>query len=282
MDLNTSRKIIQEDLDALYEESEITQMTEMLLEWATGLDRSQQIAQPRKKLSPEQQQLLHEAVTRLIAFEPIQYILGYTWFAGMKFKTGPDVLIPRPETEELVEWILKENAALSGEVLDIGTGSGCIPVALKKRRPDWTVRAIDFSAPALAIASENAQENEVVVDFRTLDLKKEEEWSALGSFDLIVSNPPYIPWSDYDTLPANVRENEPTEALFVSDEDPLIFYRLIGLFGKQHLNEGGRIYVEINETLGDEVAFLFRSQGYSSVELRQDLQGKPRMMRIQP
>lgn len=279
MQLNNARKIIRELLEAYQEDHEIQRMTEMLLEWATGLDRSQQIAQPKKELTGEQQQLLHEGVSRLRDQEPIQYIIGHAWFAGMRFQVSPAVLIPRPETEELVDWALKENNSEKLQVLDIGTGSGCIPVSLKKARPGWEITAVDISQEALALASVNAESNDTPVRFERMDFREEGTWAALGKFDLILSNPPYIPWSDWSTLPENVRENEPTEALFVADEDPLLYYRLIARFAMDHLSPQGMVYVELNETLGNEAEQLFQSMGFTKTALKKDMQGKVRMLR---
>lgn len=281
MHLSSARNIITKQLEPVYLENETPPMTDILIEWVTGLDRLQQIAQPKKEISEEQQLLLQEGVTRLLSFEPIQYITGHAWFAGNKFKVGPAVLIPRPETEELVDWILKERPDKeSFYVLDIGTGSGCIPVSLKKKRPGWTVSAIDISQEALVIAKENADELGVEVNFKAVDLTDESSWPGLGEIDLLVSNPPYIPWSDWNTLPENVREHEPSEALFVPDTDPLLFYRLIAQLARQQLKKGGAIYLEINETLGVEVVSLFQAQGFTSIELKKDMQGKHRMLSV--
>ncbi|MBN8668361.1 MAG: peptide chain release factor N(5)-glutamine methyltransferase [Chitinophagales bacterium] len=282
MHLSSARNIITKQLEPVYLENETPPMTDILIEWVTGLDRQQQIAQPKKEITEEQQLLLQEGVTRLLSFEPIQYITGHAWFAGNKFRVGPAVLIPRPETEELVDWILKDRPDKENyTVLDIGTGSGCIPISFKKKRPGWAVAAIDISQEALAIAKENADDLAVEVVFKAIDLTDETSWPGLGEIDLLVSNPPYIPWSDWNTLPENVREHEPSEALFVPDTDPLLFYRLIAQLAKQQLKKGGAIYLEINETLGVEVVSLFQAQGFTSIELKKDMQGKHRMMRVE-
>ncbi|OYW17533.1 MAG: protein-(glutamine-N5) methyltransferase, release factor-specific [Sphingobacteriales bacterium 12-47-4] len=281
MHLFEARNIITKQLEPVYLENETPPMTDILIEWVTGLDRLQQIAQPKKEITEEQQLLLQEGVIRLLSFEPIQYITKHAWFAGYRFKVGPAVLIPRPETEELVDWILKEKPDKeSYHVLDVGTGSGCIPVSLKKKRPGWTVTAIDISQDALAVAKENADELGAEVDFKAVDLTDEAKWSSLGEIDLLVSNPPYIPWSDWNTLPENVREHEPSEALFVPDTDPLLFYRLIAQLAKRQLKKEGVIYLELNETLGAEVVSLFQAQGFATIELKKDMQGKHRMLRV--
>lgn len=281
MHLFEARNIITKQLEPVYLENETPPMTDILIEWVTGLDRLQQIAQPKKEITEEQQLVLQEGVIRLLSFEPIQYITGHAWFTGYKFKVGPAVLIPRPETEELTDWILKERPDKeSYHVLDVGTGSGCIPISLKKKRPGWNVSAIDISQEALVIAKENADELGAEVDFKAVDLTDEAKWPSLGEIDLLVSNPPYIPWSDWNTLPENVREHEPSEALFVPDTDPLLFYRLIAQLAKRQLKKEGVIYLEINETLGAEVVSLFQAQGFSAIELKKDMQGKHRMLRV--
>lgn len=281
MHLSSARNIITKQLEPVYLENETPPMTDILIEWVTGLDRLQQIAQPKKEVTEEQQLLLQEGVTRLLSFEPIQYITGHAWFAGYKFKVGPAVLIPRPETEELVDWIVKERPDKENyTVLDVGTGSGCIPISLMKKRPGWSVTSIDISQDALAIAKENADELGVRVDFKAVDLTDETKWASLGAIDLLVSNPPYIPWSDWNTLPQNVREHEPSEALFVPDTDPLLFYRLMAQLARQQLKKEGAVYLEINETLAVEVVSLFQEQGFSTIELKKDMQGKNRMVRV--
>lgn len=216
---------------------------------------------------------------RLLKNEPVQYILGQADFYGLKFQVTPDVLIPRPETEELVFWMLDEINKPSPSILDIGTGSGCIPITLKKKRPSIEIMGVDVSEKALAIAEKNAINKQVKVDFEKVDILNKKEWTRLPNFDIIVSNPPYIPYSEMGLMPAQVVENEPKLALFVENDDPLIFYRTIGLFGLEKLKTDGQLFFECNEFNTQEVVALLESMGYSSVDLQLDMEGKERMVR---
>ena len=214
-------------------------------------------------------------------YKPIQHVLGYAWFYNMKFKVNEQVLIPRPETEELVEWIIQEiksNKISNLQVLDIGTGSGCIPITLKKKLPQIVMSSIDISNEAINIAQANAKQLETEVTFVEMDFLNEQLTQELPKYDIIVSNPPYIKQSESNTMSKHVVAFEPAMALFVPDEDALLFYRKIAKFGLQHLNDNGFIYFEINETLGTEVIQLLLSKGYQS-ELRKDMQGKDRMIK---
>lgn len=209
--------------------------------------------------------------------KPVQYVLNEAWFGGMKFFVDENVLIPRPETEELVEWIVAESGDKK-TLLDIGTGSGCIPATLKKKLPQIAVTSIDISARALSVAEANAKTLGADVSLIQMDFLNRQQWSSLGSFDVIVSNPPYIALGEKDEMDKNVTDFEPHVALFVPDEDPLVFYRMIAEFGRIHLAAEGRIYMELNEALGFACTELFRGQGYET-ELRKDLQGKERMLK---
>ena len=219
---------------------------------------------------------------RLLKGEPLQYILGQADFYGLKFKVGPSVLIPRPETEELVHWALetaKANAFQSIKVLDIGTGSACIPVSFKKEYPDAIVHALEVSTEALAIAKENAIKNEVEIHFVLGDILDENKWPELDTFDIILSNPPYIPSEESDKMPDWVIEYEPHLALFVENEDPLLFYDTIANFAKIKLNPGGFLFFETNEFNAEKVQKVLLDKGFESVVLKQDMQGKDRMIR---
>ena len=217
-------------------------------------------------------------VKRLQKKEPLAQIIGETEFFGLRFLVNQHTLIPRPETEELVDWVITDNANSHSSILEIGTGSGCIPISLKKQLPNAKTTAIDISAEALVIANKNAVLNNVDVDFQltnvlTAQFDKTQQW------DIIVSNPPYIAQKEFDSMDKNVTDYEPHLALFVSDNDPLIFYRKIAELGLQHLSARGKIYVEINQYLGKETIALFESFGYLNVELRQDINGNDRMIR---
>jgi len=210
--------------------------------------------------------------------KPLQYILGQADFYGLKFKVDFRVLIPRPETEELVEWVLESLPNKLQRILDIGTGSGCIPITLKKKLPAAEVYGLDVSADALELAQENAVLNQVTVHWREADILQEKSWLGLGTFDCIISNPPYIPFQEEALMPTQVTRYEPHLALFVADEDPLLFYRKIVELGQTHLHTGGFLFFECNEYNAFEVKALFRETIWT-VELRQDLSGKDRMIR---
>jgi release factor glutamine methyltransferase len=213
---------------------------------------------------------------RLLTGEPIQYILGEAPFYGRSFAVTRDTLIPRNETEELVHLILKENPSSGLRILDLGTGTGCIPIslALELKNPD--VYALDVSAAALTVARQNAATLGASVHFIEGSLLGKP--LELSKIDLIVSNPPYVPLRDQAEMHVNVLNFEPHLALFVPDEDPLVFYRAIGVWGQQLLKHGGKLYLEIYENLADELVQLLRSQGYEQLRVQQDLNGKNRML----
>jgi release factor glutamine methyltransferase len=268
-------------LEILYEKREASKIANMVMEHITGIERMDRILQKDIKLNHEQRKLLDAKTNRLLNCEPVQYVLGEAWFANKPFQVNSSVLIPRPETEELIEWIVKENEEKEFQnVLDIGTGSGCIPITLKTKLPKVNVMSIDISSEALTIAQNNAIDHEVDIELKQIDFLDESNWHDLPLFDCIVSNPPYIKDSERNTLSKHVIIYEPSIALFVSDEDPLIFYRKIALLGKQHLEKSGSIYLEINQTLGKEVVELFEESGYQ-VELRKDLMENDRMVKAE-
>ena len=275
-------KDLQTSLKGEYSESEIHVLGMLILEKLNGFSRIWLLIHKELKLNDEQNIIASQYLERLKNHEPIQYILGETEFYGLKFKVNPSVLIPRPETEELVEWVKPphppKGGFLSGTptLLDVGTGSGCIAVALKKKFPSANVSAMDISPEALALAKENAALNEVNIEFIQDDIlhpaATDRKW------DVIVSNPPYIPASEQRYLHKNVTDFEPHLALFVQDNDPLIFYRKIAEFALSHLTAGGRLYVEIHQSLGRQCCQLLESMGFQSVVLRKDLSGNDRMI----
>ena len=209
--------------------------------------------------------------------KPIQYILGVTEFYDLPFYVDDSVLIPRPETEELVHWILDDYHGLSPRIIDIGTGSGCIPVALAKNLPLAKVLAADISETALATAHKNALRNSVTVEFLKMDILSD-ALPDFGRFDLIVSNPPYVTVEQMDRMEANVLDYEPHIALFVPQTDPLIFYRAISRFAGKQLEPGGNLYFEINESLAAETANAVEEFGFT-VEVKKDINGKYRMLK---
>lgn len=223
-------------------------------------------------LTTHQEEVLDAYLERLLKYEPVQYILGYSEFYGLHFKVSPAVLIPRPETEELVELILSENETPDPSILDIGTGSGCIPISIKKNLPHAAVTSLDISAEALAIAKENAVSNEVEVNFMQMDILKE---MPDGKYDIIVSNPPYISHDEKYRMNDNVVIHEPHLALF--SDDPLLFYKRIADIASRLLDPDGKIYLEVSEYRANEVAALFLASG-RVVEVVRDMSGKDRMV----
>jgi release factor glutamine methyltransferase len=222
-----------------------------------------------------------EIIGQLKAGRPFQYAMGETEFAGRRFRLNEETLIPRPETEELVEWVRESSGLQAGDrLVDIGTGSGCIAIALAGSFPDAEVHGVDLSAGAIRVARENARLNNVTVKFMERDITRHEEreWPV---YHAIVSNPPYVRLSERAAMSDRVLLHEPHRALFVPDDDPLLFYRVILHFGQHHLAPGGKIFFEINEALGAEVIALLESAGYERVESRRDLFGKERMVRCE-
>ena len=277
------KKIFHKELDALYGENEVSSFFYLLIEHYLGLEKFVLALQPQLTIHKHQENPLFEALSELNRHKPIQHILGYTYFMDMKFQVSPDVLIPRPETEELVRWIFDDvNRFRNKElhILDIGTGSGCIPIALAKNLQKARVASFDVSEEALKIARSNAQENGVVVEFfqgNILDFQ-----SALkieSGLDVIVSNPPYVRELEKQEMSSNVKDYEPELALFVPDADPLVFYRAIVRFAEQYLVSGGSLYLEINQYLGKEMVNLLETFTFSNIEIRQDMFGNDRMIK---
>jgi len=219
---------------------------------------------------------------RLKDGEPVQYITALTNFYGYHFKVNRHVLIPRPETEELVYWILEDLQGNKSQldVLDIGTGSGCIAITLKLKKPQLRMFAIDENLDTLNVARINSKKLDAMVHCMKVDFTDKELWASVIKVDIIVSNPPYICHNEKDKMTSSVIHYEPDLALFVDDDKPLLFYSLIAEFGKTHLKENGTIYLELNEFRANDICVLFKANGYSDIELKKDLQGKARMLRV--
>ena len=269
-------------LKMLYDEREAANITDWVMEHITGKKKTDRLMDKQQILPAPQIVKLDSILQELATYKPIQYVLGEAWFAGMKFYVNEHTLIPRPETEELVDWIREESQKILDagySILDIGTGSGCIPIALKKKLPLLSVTSIDVSKDALEVAQQNANTLQADISFLNIDFLDESNWNQLPVVDIIVSNPPYIKQSEQDSMAKNVLDFEPAIALFVPDEDALLFYRKIAVFGKKHLSKQGCIFLEINETLGKDVVELYENAGYI-VELKKDLQGKDRMVKV--
>ena len=268
---------IKNELAGIYPESEIQGLIRIIIEWITGWDYTQQNINKETQLKETERQKIVSVINRLKKNEPIQYILEETEFLGLNIKVTPDVLIPRSETEELVLWILKKNKNLNSKILDIGTGSGCIALALKEKLQKAKIWGVDISDAALEIAKENSLLNHLDVEYIKADILRWQKFNW-GTYDIIVSNPPYVRESEKMQMHENVILYEPAVALFVSDVDPLIFYRNIAAFAMEKLNDNGLIFFEINESFGSEMFELLHDFGYKNIELNQDINGKKRMI----
>lgn len=280
---NKVRDIVQyfkAELAELYEPGEIDRFVEYCLEDFAGITKKEMLLNAERTVSESELLKFHFAVKDLKRGRPIQYILGKAAFYGMDFIVTPDVLIPRPETEELVGLVLAEASRHneSFSIVDIGTGSGCIAVTLKKKWPRCHMYAVDVSEGALQVAKQNAAQQECEVNFLQLDVLSPEAAEKIPSCSVIVSNPPYIRESEQSSMAKNVTDYEPHTALFVPENDALVFYRAIAVIGKKRLKPGGKIFVEINEALGLETCILFQKEGYRDVQLKTDLQGKERFV----
>jgi len=272
--------LFKQSLGSVYDANEIEAVTLLVINEISGLSKGQIKAFPEKEIIVEQAEKLDEILSRLKTGEPVQYILGYTEFYGLPFKVNPSVLIPRSETEELVEWVLNsvEGKYSKASILDIGTGSGCIAISLKKNLPEALVLAIDISVSALETAKQNADLNGVDVSFIEVDILNFVTYNLQQS-SIIISNPPYVTLYDKMQMHTNVTDFEPHSALFVPDEDPLIFYKAIADFALDHLTENGLLFLEINESLGMETVELLKKKGFKNIELREDMSGRDRMIK---
>lgn len=271
-------QFIGQELKGLYPEREIKAFTRLILEKVCGYSFTRQLLAQDEVLNDHQRNDINQIVQRLKAFEPIQYILGETEFCGIPLRVTPSVLIPRPETEELVQWISETEFSEKAAVLDVGTGSGCIALGIKKLIPDVNMQAVDVSDEVLEVALVNAAANHMDVDFFKADILQWElyDW---GKYDVIVSNPPYVRELEKVHMEANVLDYEPESALFVPNTDPLRFYRRIAAFAACYLKPDGWLFFEINEALGNEMKALAGGYGFSRIEIRKDLSGKDRMLR---
>lgn len=290
-----AERYIKDQLKEIYGEQEATNIAGLAIEHVTGLSKTERISRKHEELSPLQIDKLEKSLQRLKQHEPIHYIMNKAWFYGMELYVDKNVLIPRPETEELVQWIVDDVKASGKDVfirrpmesdettqlkiLDVGTGSGCIPLALKKTMPKAEVWGCDVSEEALNVARRNGSALDIRVDFQGLNFLDEAQQKLLPTVDIIVSNPPYVPLKDKEQMHANVIDHEPHTALFVPDNDPLVFYRALAAFGKKRLYENGAIYMEIHEEIGNDVVALFEENGYINVQLKKDMQQKNRMIR---
>jgi release factor glutamine methyltransferase len=280
MTIKHYRNYFIQELTPLYDVGEVESFFYLILEAKHQLQRVDLALQPELAFSESELKIWSFILEQLKKEIPIQYILGVTHFYGLEFEVNSAVLIPRPETEELVDWIVQKskikNQKSKIKILDIGTGSGCIAIALAKNLPNAQVFALDVSEKALATAKRNAELNQVTIQFlhqsilETVDLAQE--------FDVIVSNPPYVRELEKQEIKKNVLDNEPHLALFVEDNDALIFYRKIAQLAQKNLNPQGQLYFEINQYLGQEMLDLLREMGFKNCELRKDIYGNDRMI----
>ena len=269
-----------QQLKAIYNTSEATTITDWIFESIAGVKRFDVVKEPDQLISSSTAEQLQIALAALLLHKPIQYVTGEAWFYNMKLLVNEHVLIPRPETEELVQLVLDSSISLSNssqKILDIGTGSGCIAIAVKKNLPAADVCAIDVSKQALYIAAINAATYDADIKFIKVDFLDESEWASLPMFDIIISNPPYIPRNEKENLDTNVTAYEPHQALFVPNNTPLLFYEKIAAFGIKHLNPNGQIFMEIHEDFGKETAELFE-KNYKDLLIKKDIFGKERMV----
>jgi release factor glutamine methyltransferase len=269
---------IQSELQGLYPDTEIRSFSNLIIEKLTGFSRTEILVNKNTLFSDEQRHVIETFIEKLKKNVPIQYILGETEFFGLPFYVNESVLIPRPETEELVDWIRNENDRNANlHLLDIGTGSGCIPISLKHEFPKATVDAFDISEKALETAKNNADRNKLKVNFAKVDILNAPDFEK--RWDIIVSNPPYVTELEKNEMLPNVLDHEPHLALFVPDNDPLLFYRQIALFAQKHLQTNGKLYFEINREFGQACVDLLAEMGFQDIELRKDISGNDRMVR---
>ncbi len=275
--MNITIAYIKQALAHHFQPEEIKSLTHLILKEICHLEPHQILLHKDKDLSEATRKHIREIADRLSTHEPIQYILGTTSFYNYTFKVTPAVLIPRPETEELVDLIVRREQAEGLRLLDVGTGSGCIAVSLAKQLKHPVVSALDVSTEALEIAKSNAENNQAAIRFIQQDILNCRDL-VIEKQDVIVSNPPYVRIQERDAMQRNVLAYEPHLALFVSNDDPLLFYRAIALFGLRNLKDGGRLYFEINSTLGKETKELISGMGYRDCTLIQDLSQKDRII----
>ncbi|MEN9975968.1 MAG: hypothetical protein RIR36_128 [Bacteroidota bacterium] len=282
MTFETAEQSIATALDGLYENREAATIAGMVMEFITGKSKMDRWLQKNELLSIEDLKRLEKYSKELLTGKPVQYVLGEAWFAGMCLAVNEHTLIPRPETEELVN--LCANWATTNkihhaplQILEVGTGSGCIAIALLKKLPNAQITAVDISNEAIKVASANAIANNTAITFITLDFLDETTWLGLGSYDIIISNPPYIADNEKESMAGHVLDFEPHTALFVTNNNPLIFYTALANFGKIHLHHGGALFVEINQALGLQTQDVFEQNNYNTL-LKKDLFDNDRMI----
>ena len=279
---HTAYYTLTEQLRQLYDGQEPAAIAHEVMYSLTGLDKGQRLMNKDVVFTEEQEKTYKHISQQMSKGVPMQYAIGHAWFIDRKYVVNEHVLIPRPETEELVQWIIDECKGKDNlSILDIGTGSGCIPVSLKLAMPWASVVSCDISEDAINVATENSAMLGAEVTFLQTDFLNEKQRAALGQFDIIVSNPPYIPAAEYADMHANVKDNEPSIALFVPDEDALVFYKAIAAFATEHLKKGGAIYCELHAPLAGDTQIMFQNSGYKQVMLRKDMYDNTRFVKAQ-
>ncbi len=280
MTIEDANRLLISSLAEYYDEREASSISSLVMERLTGMPKSLRVLQKTGSFSIKQEELFHYYLNELMKFRPVQYVLGEAWFGSFPFFVDENVLIPRPETEELADWLIRDTSAMDSgtSVLDIGTGSGCIAVYIKKKRKDFKVTGLDISEAALEIAQKNSRINEADVDFILCDIRDADRWSTLASVDIIISNPPYIPEKQKEFLDKHVKDFEPSLALFVPNDDPILFYKIIGDFAIQKLLPGGAIFLEIHHDFSHQIMEWYKRIGFS-LELKKDFSGNNRMIK---
>ncbi len=266
------------ELQKLYNQQEVKQISSMVFEKVLGFSKVDLVLNTNEVVNNSNEEKLNGFLERLKKHEPVQYVLEEAWFYDLPFYVNQHVLIPRPETEELVQLIAKESKDQKVSILDIGTGSGCIALSLKKTLPQSTVSAMDVSQEALKVAQKNADRLNIDIEFAKGDILSDHVLDNM-KFDIIVSNPPYISKNEMNEMASNVLDHEPHLALFVEDENPLLFYERITEFATKNLNPNGRLYFEINEAYGGKVLEVLQQNGFKHIELVKDMNGKERIVK---
>ena len=273
-------KVLKKELSTVYDLREAENISVLLIEYFFEMSKTQIIMDaPFTQLDDELINNLNECITRLLKSEPIQHVLGETEFYGLPFYVNDEVLVPRPETEELVAWVLEDTQEKTDfRLLDIGTGSGCIAISIKKEKKKADICGLDLSHDALSVAKDNADLNEVKI-YWIQDNILDFSYNVEKPFDIIVSNPPYITLDEKKEMSKNVLDYDPDLALFVYDEDPLLFYRRIVDYTGNNLKSGGSLYFEINENFGKDLVKMLEEKGFQNIVLKQDINGKDRMIK---
>lgn len=279
MNVRDCFKIIVEKIKNIYDQQEAKNIADLIIEEIVGLTRQDRLFKEATLVTETQTESIQKIINGLILHQPIQQLLGFAYFWNEKYLVTKDTLIPRPETEQLIDLIQKSKPNNQYyKILDIGTGTGCIPITLSKIYRDANITSVDISAEALSVATQNATLHQASINFQQLDFLHTDSQELLGLYDIIVSNPPYILVAEQEAMHPNVLDYEPHLALFVTDNDPLQFYKKIAHFGLKHLNPEGTIFLELNSVFGKETAAYFEALGYQT-ELFQDFQDKDRMLK---